>query len=224
MDYLRKTHSQTKTWLRSALILHQPLSKWIRACASKYLYCSRCRISKDVSSFSRRMRETIYDNSNRKCENCVDEEAHQDKYCSICQTLKDRSLFSNKMRTANYNNSNRKCQDCASPVCKHPSCRTCTACRDPNCRVKKNYQKPIFELHWKFAPKTKTDVDSFFCSACQKKNKPEVATHSIAEWKSTSQDHTLFSRWMRSGSCKETTETARIVRVASMQKSVLQDV
>ena len=129
-------------------------------------YCSKCKTLKPNSAFSVFMRRSIYSNETRKCEEYIDD-GDGKKFCSTCQASKELSSFSNKMRKAScYNDESRECQDCASPVCTYPSCKTCKACRDPDCKKRKNCQEEVFVLNPKHVPKTKAEVDNFRCSNC----------------------------------------------------------
>ncbi len=65
------------------------------------------------------------------------------------------------------------CQECCRPPCTNPACTTCTTCRDPECKKRRQCEGKPVALHPKSLPKRMDELETWLCAKC----KPTFCSH-----------------------------------------------
>ena len=88
--------------------------------------------------------------------------------CDICKKFKPDSSFpKSAIRHGCTKDRNIRCLDCSNPPCHAYRCKTCSTCRNPKCQRQNRCTANIQTLNSQWLPKTRAEVDDFFCERCR---------------------------------------------------------
>ena len=131
--------------------------------------CAKCKETKPKVAFS----DSMWKNRHHKtqqgglCIQCQSENQEETCKCAICKTPQPKTAFPESMWNHRHQEDRTlRCLNCSRPPCTAQQCKTCTVCRDPECKRRK-CTNPIVPLNSKLLPKDAEEVERYLCRNCQ---------------------------------------------------------